>query len=170
MLEIRKATPLDAENILEYCKCIGAETDNLTFGAEGISLTVEKEREYLESIEYLDKSLYFVAINDGEIVGSAVFHASQKPRLSHRGEISISVKKSMWGNHIGSCFMDKIIQFAKYVAGIKIISLEVRSDNRRAIALYKKYGFKKIGTLEGFMNIDDKNISCDIMWLCLSSN
>lgn len=42
MAVIRKAAVSDAENILEYCKAVGAETDNLTFGAEGISLTVEK--------------------------------------------------------------------------------------------------------------------------------
>ena len=32
MVEIRRATAADAENILEYCKIIGGENDNLTFG------------------------------------------------------------------------------------------------------------------------------------------
>lgn len=55
MAVIRKAAVSDAENILEYCKAVGAENDNLTFGAEGISLTVEKEREYLKSFTDSDK-------------------------------------------------------------------------------------------------------------------
>ena len=37
MIEIRKATPSDAENIIELCNRVGGETDNLTFGAEGQS-------------------------------------------------------------------------------------------------------------------------------------
>lgn len=41
MLEIRKATASDAEKILEYCKAIGSESDNLTFGAEGVSIPLE---------------------------------------------------------------------------------------------------------------------------------
>lgn len=167
MLEIRKATPLDAEDILEYCKFIGAETNNLTFGAEGLTLTVEEEQEYLKSAECSDKQLFLVAVYDDKIVGTATFSGFTKPRLAHRGEIGISVKKSMWGNHIGSRFMEEIIHFAKYIADVKIISLSVRSDNEQAIALYKKYGFEKIGTFDGFMNIDGENVSCDIMCLSL---
>ena len=37
MIEIREAVASNAENILEYCKAVGAESDNLTFGAEGVS-------------------------------------------------------------------------------------------------------------------------------------
>ena len=50
MLEIRKATAFDAEKILEYCQVIGGESDNLTFGAEGVSITIDREKEYLDSV------------------------------------------------------------------------------------------------------------------------
>ena len=167
MLEIRKAAAADAENILEYCKVVGGESDNLTFGSEGVSITVEREKEYLESILHSEKQLYLVAVNDGEIVGTAVFSSFAKPRLAHRGEISISVKKSMWGNHIGTRMLEEIILFAKNVAHTELISLEVRSDNERAIALYKKFGFETVGRFDGYMKINDQYVSCDFMRLCL---
>ncbi len=167
MLEIRKATASDAENILEYCKIIGGESDNLTFGAEGVSITVDREREYLESILHSDRQLYLVAVNDGEIVGTAVLTSFAKPRLAHRAEISLSVKKAMWGNHIGTRFMEEIIDFAKNTAKVEVISLEVRSDNERAIALYKKFGFETVGTFHSFMKINGTDVSCDIMRLGL---
>lgn len=165
LTEIRRAVAADAEKILEYCKIIGAESDNLTFGAEGVSITPEKERDYLESILRSDKNLYLAAVDKGEIVGTAVFSSFSKARLAHRAEISISVKKSMWGNHIGTRFMERIIDFAKNVAGTEIISLEVRSDNQRAIALYKKFGFEKVGTFKGYMKINGTDVDCDIMRL-----
>lgn len=168
MAVIRKAAVSDAENILEYCKAVGAETDNLAFGAEGISLTVEKEREYLKSFTDSDKQLYLVAEENNEIVGTAVFSGFSKARLSHRAEISISVKKAMWGNHIGTRFMERIIDFAKSTAHTEIISLEVRSDNERAISLYRRFGFEKIGTFDGYMKVNGKDVSCDIMRLNLS--
>ena len=168
MVEIRKAIASDAENILEYCKAIGAESDNLTFGAEGVSITPEEEQEYLESILHSNKQLYLVAVYHNEIVGTAVLSGFNKARLSHRAEISISVKKEMWGNHIGTRLMEKIIDFAKNTAETEIISLEVRSDNERAIALYRKFGFEKIGTFNGYMKINGTDISCDIMRLKLS--
>ena len=167
MVEIRKATAADAEKILEYCKIIGEESDNLTFGSEGVSMTVEREKEYLESIIKSEKQLYLIAVMDGEIVGSGVFSGYAKPRLAHRGEISLSVKKSMWGQHIGTRLMEEIIHFAKYTAKTEIITLEVRSDNERAIALYKKFGFETFGTFKGFMKIEGEYIDCDMMRLYL---
>ena len=167
MLEIRKATALDAEKILEYCKVAGGESDNLTFGSEGISITVAKEKEYLESILHSEKQLYLVAENDSEIVGTAVFSSYSKPRLAHRGEISISVKKSMWGKHIGTRFMEEILFFAKETAHVDILSLEVRCDNERAIALYQKFGFEIVGAFDGFMRINGQDISCYMMRLQL---
>lgn len=167
MVEIRRAMPDDAEKILEYCKIIGGETENLTFGSEGVSFTLEQEQEYLERILRSDRQIYLVAVDDEEVVGTAVFEAYGRPRLAHRGEISISVKKSMWGNHIGTRFMEEIIYFAKTPAHIEIISLEVRSDNERAISLYKKFGFEKIGTFHGFLKINGADIDCDIMTLHL---
>lgn len=66
--------------------------------------------------------------------------------------------------------MEWIIDFVKNTIGTEIISLEVRSDNERAIALYKKFGFKKIGTFDGFMKINGMDVSCDIMRLSFSEN
>lgn len=167
MIEIRKATPSDAENIIELCNRVGGETDNLTFGAEGLGVTVEDEQNFLESMNTSDKQLFLVAVNDGEIVGTASLMGFSKPRLAHRAELSICVKKSMRGKQIGSRFMEELLRFAKDTAKVRILSLEVRSDNERAIALYKKFGFETIGTFEGFLNIDGNDISFDIMRLCL---
>lgn len=167
MIEIRKAAAADAEKILDYCKIVGGESDNLTFGSEGVSMTVEREAQFLESIQHSDKQIYLVAVNGDEVVGTGVFSGFAKPRLAHKGEISITVKKSMWGNHIGTRFLEQIIRFARDTAGVEIISLEVRSDNQRAIALYKKFGFETVGTFQGYMKIDGEMVDCDIMRLCL---
>lgn len=167
-IEIRRAFAADAKSILKYCKAVGAESDNLTFGGEGVSITPEKEQDYLESILHSEKQLYLVAVDNGEIVGTAVFSSFAKTRLAHRAEISVSVRKALWGNHIGTRFMERIIDFAKNTAKIEIISLEVRSDNERAIALYKRFGFEKLGTFKGYMKIHGADVDCDFMRLRLS--
>ena len=46
-MEIRRASAADAEAVLDCCRQVGGETDYLTFGAEGVAVTVEEEREYL---------------------------------------------------------------------------------------------------------------------------
>ena len=166
-MEIRKATAADAEKLLKYCKVIGAESDNLTFGAEGIPVSVEQEQAYLDSVYQATDQLYLVAVDGDEIVGTGTLSSFTRPRLAHRAEISVSVRKSMWGNHIGTRLMEEILNFAQNTGKIECISLEVRSDNQRAIALYKKFGFQKIGTFPGFMKVDGEFVSCDMMHLNL---
>ena len=63
--------------------------------------------------------------------------------------------------------IEEIIRFAENTAKVEMISLEVRSDNERAIALYKKFGFETVGTFPEFMKIHGENVSCDIMCLHL---
>ena len=44
---IEKAQPSDAAELLEYLKIIGSESDNLTFGPEGVSFTLDAEKSFL---------------------------------------------------------------------------------------------------------------------------
>lgn len=62
--------------------------------------------------------------------------------------------------------MTQLIALAKQ-SGLKILSLEVRSDNKSAIHLYENLGFQKIGTFKGFMEVDGLLIDFDIMELVM---
>lgn len=145
MVEIRKAIASEAEAILNYCKVVGAESDDLTFGAEGVSIAIEEEREYLESILHSNKQLYLVAADGSEIVDTAVFSSFTKARLAHRAEISISVRKSMWGNHIGTRFMEKIIDFAKTLPGRKSFRWKCAVTTKEQSHYTKNSDFRRLG-------------------------
>ena len=41
---ITRARPEDAAALLDYLKIVGGETDNLSFGAEGVPLAPEEEQ------------------------------------------------------------------------------------------------------------------------------
>lgn len=166
MLEIQKAQAQDAEELLQFCNIVGQETDNLSFGKEGLSISVEQEKAYLESLSEENKQIFLTAREAGEIVGTATLMGFARPRMAHRGEISICVRKSMWGKEIGTRLMEELISRAKQFS-MEIISLEVKSDNKRAIALYKKFGFETIGTFPGFMKIDGELAAYDMMCLHL---
>lgn len=153
--------------MLAYLKIVGGETDNLTFGPEGPPITVEEEAKFLEDSLRSSHQTVLLAVDGGELVGIANFTGSARPRLAHRGEIGLSVKKAMWGQGVGTRLMEALIRFARETAGARIISLEVRSDNARAIALYKRFGFVTMGTFPGFLNINGEDVSFDLMYLRL---
>lgn len=162
---IQKAKPEDAAALLEYLKIVGGETDNLTFGPEGLPVTVEEERKFLEKFADDSRSIMLSVWEDGKIIANAHFEALTR-RLSHRGGIGITVVKEAWGRGIGSALMERLIAHARE-NGIEIMELQVRCDNLRAIRLYEKFGFVKIGHYPGYLKVDGKLVDCDLMNLYL---
>ena len=166
-IQIMKAQPSDAAELLEYLKVIGSESNNLTFGPDGILLSLEEEEAFLASELVSESSVTLVAKRDGKIVGNARFTGCSKARTKHRGDMGISVLKSEWGNGLGGRLMEALIDFAKNTAHVEVITLEVNQTNTRAIALYEKFGFKKTGVFEAFTKIDGKYVDFDMMILYL---
>ena len=163
----REAEPSDAGKFLEYCKIVGSETDNLTFGAEGLPLTISQEADFIRKFAGNPGSIMIVAFDEGELIGTgAVSVVSGKPRFAHRREIAISVRKDYWGKGIGTGIMNVLMDFAKK-SGAEVLELEVRSDNEAAISLYKKFGFEKIGTNEKFFKMNGEFFAADYMNLYL---
>lgn len=162
---IGKAKAADAAEILEYLKRVGGETDNLTFGAEGMPFTAQQEAEYISSLEASKDNVMLVAKCEGQIVGLASL--SRLPRrMSHRGDLAISVIKSHWGKGVGSELMKNIIDFGRNNA-FEIIELQVRCDNGAAIHLYEKFGFEKTAKHPDFFKIGNEYIDFEIMRLKL---
>ena len=163
----REAEPSDAGKFLEYCKRVGAESDNLTFGAEGLPFTISQQADYIRKFAGNPNSVMIVAFDEGELIGTgAVSVVDGRPRFAHRSEIAISVRKDYWGKGIGSGIMNVLMDFAKK-SGAEVLELQVRSDNEAAISLYKKFGFEKIGTNEKFFKINDEFFAADYMNLYL---
>ena len=162
---IKEASTENALARIEYSKKIGSETDNLSFGAEGFPISVEGEAEYIKSFLKDERSCSFFAWRDGEIIGDVRISGMPR-RMNHRAELGITVLKSEWNKGLGSRLLKMAIEYVKS-HGIEIINLEVRSDNFRAIHVYEKFGFRKIGTSFAYFKIGDSYIDFDIMYLDL---
>ena len=160
---IQRAAPADAKEILDFLKQVGSETDNLTFGGEGLPFTPEAEAEYIGQIENSCDDIMLIAKVDGKIVGSASLNRLPR-RMGHRGEFSVSVLREYWNKGIGTQLLSEIIKFAKKQS-FEIIDLQVRSDNLQAIHLYEKFGIQKIGQHPAFFKIGNEKISFDYMYL-----
>lgn len=169
MIEVREVTVKDAKNLLEFCNQVGSETDNLSYGSEGMGLSVAEEEKILAKFQNAKTCHFLLAEENGQIVGTCNCRSFRKKRLSHRSEIGIVVKKAYWNKGIGRKLLTRLIDLSRQ-SGLKILSLEVRTDNKGAIHPYESLGFRRIGTFEGFMEIDGKSIDFDIMELFLEKS
>lgn len=85
-----------------------------------------------------------------EEIRSIKFSSSNSTRMAHNIELSISVKRDSWPNGIGSAVMEELLRFVKERGTIRYVSLGVKASNHNAIAMYKKFGFKKIGVHKNY--------------------
>lgn len=161
---IREPVPDDAAQMLDLLRRVGGETDNLLFGAEGMPLTVEQERQYLEQSANGDGGWMYVAEADGVLVGTASLMRGSRPRIRHRAELSVAVAKSHWGQGVGSALLTRLIEAGKS-AGVTAFTLEVRADNAAAIHLYEKLGFHTAGRLERYLCVNGEYCAALVMEL-----
>lgn len=146
-LVIREAAPEDAGTLLSYVEKVSGESDFLTFGPSEFELTEAQEEDFLRKSRDSNNQFYLLALIDGEIVGSLTFSGGRHPRVRHSGEFGMTVRRSHWGLGIGALMLDALIEWAREGGVVKKINLRVRSDNQRAIALYKSKGFVNEGTI-----------------------
>ncbi len=73
---------------------------------------------------------------------------------------AIAVRKAYRGRGVGELLLAGAIEFAMHQKS-RVVTLEVRVSNESAIALYKKYGFKKVGLRKAYYS--DNREDADIM-------
>ncbi len=144
-LDISEAVREDAAEILEYFKAVCGESDNLMFGAEDISMTVEDEERFIEEYENAEYSIFLVGRIEGKIVSTVAITSGAQPRVAHNYSIGMSVLKDYWGHGIGTLMMIAVLDYCRITEHCKCVQLGVKADNAAAIGLYEKMGFEEVG-------------------------
>lgn len=69
--------------------------------------------------------------------------------------LNITVRRDLHGKGLGRRQLDKVCALA-HSRGMNSLILEVRPSNHRALAVYERYGFVKIGVRKGYYPAADK--------------
>jgi RimJ/RimL family protein N-acetyltransferase len=153
-LILRKPLIEDAENIVNYLNLVGGESNNLLFGKDEFRFNVEQEKEFIKNINNDMNSIMILGLINNIIVSVALISGNNRKRIAHNSELAISVKKDFWNAGIGRAVMNELIHFVKEHDTIKIISLGVKASNLKAINMYEKCGFIKVGIHKNYFNIN----------------
>ena len=150
---IREAVPDDAEKMILYLNQVGGESDNLLHGENEFIVPVEGVKRKLAMSKDSENSTVLIALDNDQIIARAELEGYYAARIRHRAKFSISVRKDYWNQGIGSEMMKRIAEEARKMK-IRIIELEVITDNVRGIHLYHKMGFADIGIYKDFMYVN----------------
>ena len=150
---IREALPDDAEKMISYLNQVGGESDNLLHGENEFKVPVEGVKRKLAMSKESENSIVLIALENEQIIARAELDGYYPARIRHRAKFGISVRKDYWNQGIGTEMLKRIFEQAKEMK-IRIIELEVISDNLRGINLYHKMGFVDIGIYKAYFNVN----------------
>lgn len=150
---MRVAQPSDARALIGLAEQVGSETPYLTIDEQGLNLTVDEEVKIINS--YLDSqtSLLMVLEADEQIIGIANVSTIDDNKQAHVAELGISIIEEYWGYGLATQLMEALMEFVAHTP-LKVLTLEVVSENVRAIGLYEKFGFNIVGKLSKRIKAD----------------
>lgn len=150
-ITIRKVVKSDLKNAKKFQVFINSLVAEETKLLMNEKATLKQEKEFLERMLNGSKKrtiVYIFAEHDKKIVGSSNIELDRW-RRNHIGKLGIAIKNGYRGIGLGKHLMSEVIKLAKkdLNPSPKIIQLEVYTNNKPAIALYKKMGFKIVAKL-----------------------
>jgi L-amino acid N-acyltransferase YncA len=155
-ITIREYQSPDLESLLTILNEIIVRGDAFTYD---VPFTLEQMAEYLKTY-----STAFVATLDRRIVGGYVLRANQPGRGSHVANATYLVASHARGHGIGNMLGQHSLAEAKRLGFTAIQFNAVVSTNTSAVTLWKKLGFKIIGTVPlAFRHADGRCVDLEIM-------
>lgn len=92
----------------------------------------------------------FVGLIEDRIVGNLGFEIYKNPRRRHAGSFRMGVHDEFLRRGMGSALMEALLDLADNWLNIHRIEISVYTDNKAAIALYEKFGFKTEGLAQHY--------------------
>ena len=100
------------------------------------------------------------------LVGTCGFITDMRTKGFHRGEmVQLFVDEAYKGKGIGKKLMNLTIDCAFANGETELIVISVATDNKKAMQLYRKVGFKEYGKLEKFFKWRNKYCSQSFLYL-----
>ena len=161
----------DLEKMTAYINALSQEDTYVTFSGEQLTLNEEKEflEKTLKQIENGDK-VFLCCFLGEELVGVSNVdrNVENRKRARHIGKFGLSVAAKYRGEGVGFELANVAIKEARSkMPNLKMIELEVYDINKTAKELYKKLGFKEVGTMPGAILYKGQYIGDTIMYLNL---
>lgn len=152
---LRSPDIFDAEQLLEHMRITSAETEFMSRYPEEITVSVEAEARFLQMIENDVENFMLAAYLDGRMVGNAgVTRVRDNAKYRHRANFGISLRAEVCGLGLGTLMLQEILEIVKGTS-FEQLELSVFGDNARAIALYEKIGFVKVGSMPRAYRLKD---------------
>jgi putative acetyltransferase len=152
-ITVRRADPDDYELVCEVF------ADESAYSGTLQTPFPSKERWRKMLAENSEADYLLLAFVDGRVAGTAGLHpVGKSPRRAHARMLGMTVASQFQGQGVGNMLMEALLGLADKWLPVSRIELTVFTDNERAIALYRKFGFEIEGTHKSYALRDGKYV------------
>lgn len=161
---LRTAKLKDARQLRDLVYNISKERIYSLVEPEEFSETIRSNRARVKRYKESPGKLYIVAEHKKKIIGLVQFNNFDFKKCRHNGLFTIFISKLWRDKGIGKMMIREMLDWTKANPVIEKVSLNVFSNNPRAIALYRKMGFKQEGLCKRDMKISNKYVNSVLMF------
>lgn len=153
---IRQAEIDDAEELLNCVKAYVPQSDYIPKLEQEIKLTIDQEKEWINSFLTNNNSLLLVAEFDNKIIGNIDLTGNRRKVMEHTALIGMGMLKEWRNTGLGTALLKFGIEWAKENPILELLWLQVYTDNKPGLGLYRKMGFEENGIIKNFFKRDGK--------------
>lgn len=164
-ITVRVVDKNDAQKLMDFINPIFSEDTFLLRGPKDLVKNLKEEQKFLkEQLRKIkkDEGFHLVAVHNDTIVGSIDLRRMLF-RQKHMGEIGITISASFREEGIGQKLLQLIEKQAKTL-GLKAVFLFCLANNSRALYVYEKMGYKKVGMLPKAYEYKGELVDSITMW------
>jgi aminoglycoside 6'-N-acetyltransferase len=96
----------------------------------------------------------FAVVLEGAVVGLVQYHEERDPQYRHAG-IDIAIDPDAQGRGIGTDAVRTMARYLVDVRGHHRLTIDPAADNERAIACYRRVGFRAVGVMREYEQAPD---------------
>lgn len=137
----------EAQIILDVMAEIASRSPYILSTPESFrSRSLELQIKWIEESEKSDTSVIIGAYDKNDkIIGLCNGSSYKDVKRQHRAALGVSIHSDFHGLGIGKKLMEVLLNNMKTFKGIKMIELDVMTDNFPALKMYENLGFKRGG-------------------------
>jgi RimJ/RimL family protein N-acetyltransferase len=143
MTSVRRASPYDANALVELAESVGREEGRWILGT-GPWRAVADERRYLRTIQRYPDAAVFVAEDGDRIVGRLSLSRDPHPASRHVADLGLMVAASHRRQGVGTALLRQAVVWSRE-SRIRKLELHVFPWNEPALGLYESFGFVREG-------------------------
>ncbi len=159
----RTARSEDSKGVIRYIRENQDRFEYMISNSWEVNQDAKYEKEYIEAHVLRKNAVMIVALHAQQIVGLLNFVGGLKQRVSHDGEVGISIALDFQGAGVGRRMMEIFLEWAAENLLLNRVTLHVMGNNHRALTLYRSLGFEVEGRRRGAVVFDTGKVEDLVM-------